>query len=40
MKGGGLIADIKKRPDIRLFEATRKNQDTIIAQILNLVNPL
>jgi nucleoside-triphosphatase len=38
LKGGGLSAEIKKRPDIRLFEATRKNQNTIIAQILKLVN--
>jgi nucleoside-triphosphatase len=40
LKGSGLIAEIKKRTDIRLFEATRKNQGIIMAQIVNLVNPL
>ncbi|MBW2439630.1 MAG: AAA family ATPase [Deltaproteobacteria bacterium] len=38
-KGAGLIANIKKRSDIRLFEATRNNQDQILGQILNCVNP-
>ena len=36
MKGGGLIAEIKKRSDIELFEVTRKNQDNIIRQVLKL----
>ncbi len=38
LKGSGLIAEIKKRTDIQRFEATRKNQDTTISQILKLVN--
>ena len=38
LKGSGLIAEIKKRTDIRRFEATRKNQDTIISQISKLAN--
>ena len=38
LKGSGLIAEIKKRTDIRHFEVTRKNQDTIISQISKLVN--
>ena len=40
LKGRGLIAAIKKRPDIRLFEVTRKNQDDLFYRILKLVNPL
>jgi nucleoside-triphosphatase len=40
LKGSGLIAEIKKRTDIRIFEATRKNQDIIIAQIVSLANSL
>jgi nucleoside-triphosphatase len=38
MKGGGLIAEIKKRNDIQLFEVSRKNQDIIIRQVLELVS--
>ena len=38
LKGGGLVADIKKRSDIHLFELTRKNQNTIISKILKSVN--
>ncbi len=38
MKGGGLIAEIKKREDVQLFEVTRKNQDNIIRQVLKLVS--
>ena len=38
LKGSGLIAAIKKRTDIQRFETTRKNQDAIIAQILNLMS--
>jgi nucleoside-triphosphatase len=40
LKGRGLIAAIKKRPDIRLFEVTRKNQDDLFYRILKPVNPL
>ena len=38
MKGGGLIAEIKKREDAQLLEVTRKNQDNIIRQVLKLVS--
>ena len=38
LKGAGLIAEIKKRRDIRLFEVTRNNQDTIISKIEKLLN--
>jgi nucleoside-triphosphatase len=34
IKGGGFIAQIKQRTDIRFFHVTRKNQDAIIAQII------
>ncbi len=38
IKGGGLIAEIKQRSAIHIFETTRSNQDDIITEILNLVN--
>jgi nucleoside-triphosphatase THEP1 len=40
LKGTGLIAEIKKRTDIRLFEVTRNNQDSIISRILKSVNSI
>jgi len=36
-RGGGLIAAIKKRTDIHLFEVNRKNQDEIASQVLSLL---
>jgi nucleoside-triphosphatase len=38
IKGHGLIAEIKQRTGIHLFEITRSNQDTIITKIIDLVN--
>ena len=38
LKGGGLIAEIKKRNDIQLFEVNRKNPDNIKRQVLKLVS--
>jgi nucleoside-triphosphatase len=38
LKGTGLIAKVKKRADIRLLEISRKNQNAIFSQVLNLVN--
>ena len=38
LKGIGLIAKIKKRPDIRLLETSRLKQESIISQVLRLVN--
>lgn len=38
IRGGGLIAEIKKRTDIQLVEVNRNNQDRIIEQVLNLLN--
>jgi nucleoside-triphosphatase len=38
LKGDGLIAEIKKRRDILLFEVTRRNHESIFSQILKTVN--
>lgn len=40
LKGGGLIAGLKKRPDVQLFELTRENQDKLFKQICALLHPL
>ena len=32
-KGVGLIAELKKRPDVRLFKVTRQNQDELFNKI-------
>jgi nucleoside-triphosphatase len=39
-KGGGLIEEIKKRDDIRLFEITQKNRDSLLTEILNEVRTI
>jgi nucleoside-triphosphatase len=36
-KGGGLIEEIKKRNDIKLFEVTQKNRDVVLSEILKEV---
>jgi nucleoside-triphosphatase len=36
LKGGGPIADVKKRPDIKLFEITRSNRGILLPEILEL----
>jgi nucleoside-triphosphatase len=33
-KGGGLIEEIKKRNDVRIFEITEKNRDSLLSEIL------
>ncbi len=35
LKGSGLIEDIKRRDDIRLFEVTEKNRDYLVSEILS-----
>ena len=35
-KGSGIIADIKRRQDIRLFEITPQNRDSLVPLILTL----
>jgi nucleoside-triphosphatase len=37
LKGSGLIEEIKKRHDIELFELTKNNRDTLLADILKEV---
>lgn len=34
LKGSGLIADIKKRRDVMLFEVTQQNRNTLVPDIL------
>jgi len=34
LKGGGLIEEVKKRNDIKLFEMSPANRDTILSEIL------
>lgn len=34
LKGGGLIAEIKKRRDIKLFEMSKSNRDSLLSEIL------
>jgi len=35
LKGGGLIAEVKERKDVRLFEITKKNRDSLFSEILS-----
>jgi len=35
LKGSGLIAEIKERKDVQLFEITKKNRDIVFREILN-----
>ncbi|MDI6807606.1 MAG: NTPase [Candidatus Eisenbacteria bacterium] len=39
MTGRGLIATVKKRSDVRLFEISERNRDSILSDILHEVNP-
>jgi nucleoside-triphosphatase len=34
LKGGGLIAGVKERDDVKIFEITRKNRDSLFLEIL------
>jgi nucleoside-triphosphatase len=36
-KGAGFIADIKRRPDVELWEVTRQNRDDVPARVLGWV---
>jgi nucleoside-triphosphatase len=38
LKGRGIIAEIKKRPDITLFEITQMNRETLLQNILQAVH--
>jgi len=37
LKGSGLIAEVKERKDVMLFEITRKNRDSLFSEILKEV---
>jgi len=37
LKGSGLIAGVKERKDVRLFEITKKNRDSLFSEILTEV---
>jgi nucleoside-triphosphatase len=38
LKGGGFIAKLKKRPDVRLFELTHQNQDSLFKRLVQMFN--
>jgi nucleoside-triphosphatase len=38
LKGCGLIAEVKERSDVRLFEITKKNRDSLLKQISDFVS--
>jgi len=38
LKGSGLIAEVKERMDVRLFEITKKNRDSLFSEILTEVD--
>ncbi len=38
-KGGGLIAEVKQRQDVKLFEITQSNRDVLFPEILREINP-
>ena len=33
LRGGGFIAEVKRRPDVVLFELTRRNQERLVSEI-------
>lgn len=37
MKGSGLISEVKERQDVKLFEITQKNRDSLFSEILREV---
>ncbi len=39
LKGAGIIGQVKQRPDIRLFEMTRNNRDSLVKDITILLHP-
>jgi len=38
LKGGGLIAEVKQRRDVKLFEITPSNRDILFSEILEEIN--
>jgi len=39
LKGSGLITEVKKRQDVKLFEITQSNRDVLFSEILKEINP-
>ncbi len=39
LKGGGLIAEVKQRQGVKLFEITPSNRDVLFSKILKEINP-
>ena len=39
LKGSGLITEVKQRQDVKLFEITRNNRDSLFSDILKEINP-
>ncbi|OGP69746.1 MAG: hypothetical protein A2169_10000 [Deltaproteobacteria bacterium RBG_13_47_9] len=39
LKGSGLIAEIKEREDVKLFEISQSNRDSLLSEILEEVTP-
>ena len=39
LKGRGLIAEIKEREDVKLFEISQSNRETLLSEILEEVTP-
>ena len=38
LKGSGLIAEVRERKDVKLFEITTKNRDSLLKEISDFVN--
>jgi len=38
LKGSGLVAEAKERKDVKLFEITRKNRDSLLKEISDFIN--
>jgi nucleoside-triphosphatase len=38
LKGSGLIAEIKEREDVKIFEITQSNRDSLLLEVLNLMH--
>ena len=39
LKGGGLIAEVKERQDVKLFTMTKSNRDSLLYEILGEITP-
>ena len=39
LKGSGLITEVKQRQDVKLFEITKGNRNSLLSEILGEINP-